>query len=110
MAVIDVRESALNALLAWDAARRHANDLRAQRNAHRCTERCAADFTTGDPGQAECWRMGMTDDACDECKEREKFREPIEWALRKQSELRQKMQRQAARLAKVKGEDTTRHG
>jgi hypothetical protein len=79
-----VRESALNALLAWNAARQEVNRLRTERNNHRCTER----------------QIGDTENMCEPCKARQKLNEPIAWAKRKASELRQKMQRQAARLAK----------
>jgi hypothetical protein len=95
-----VRESALNALLAWNAARQEVNRLRTERNNHRCTERCGYDHETGDPGQAACWQIGDTENMCEPCKARQKLNEPIAWAKRKASELRQKMQRQAARLAK----------
>lgn len=102
----DVRESALNALLAWNAARQEVNRLKAERNGHRCTEACSYDHETGDPGQAECWRIGDTENMCDPCKERVKLREPIQWATRKASALRQVMQRQAARLQKLAQPDT----
>jgi hypothetical protein len=95
----DVRESALSALLAWNAARQEVNLLKAERNSHRCTEACAGDYETGDMGQGPCWQLGDTGNMCDECTARQKFTEPIKWAVRKASELRQKMQRQAARLS-----------
>jgi hypothetical protein len=98
---VKVEDAALNALLAWNAARQEVNRLRAERNAHRCTEACEGDYSTGDMGQAPCWQAGDTENMCDECKERQKFTEPLQWAVRKASELRQKMQRQAARLQKV---------
>jgi hypothetical protein len=98
---VTAHESALNALLAWNTARQEVNRLRAERNSHRCTETSAADYATGDMGQGPCWQLGDSESMCDECKERQKLTEPIEWAVRKASELRQKMQRQAVRLQKV---------
>jgi hypothetical protein len=97
----DVRESALSALLAWNAARQEVNRLRSERNSHRCTEACGGDYETGDMGQGPCWQHGDTGNMCDECAARQKFTEPLEWAGRKASELRQKMQRQAVRLQKI---------
>lgn len=99
---IRVREDALNALLKWDAARQKANGLRAQRDALRCEYWSPADHSVGDPGTARCWEAG-SDDPCEPCAARQVIHEKVLAASREQSQLRQKLQRAAARLAALTG-------